>query len=80
MIFSPVLAIPDFTMPFIVETDTCDLGIGAVLMQNDKHVAYLSKALGPLHQKLSLWQWRHGVHIWRDRNSSSEQITRAYHI
>jgi hypothetical protein len=51
MAIVPVLAPPDFEQPFIMETDACDLGIGAVLMQGDQFVAFLSKALGSHHQK-----------------------------
>jgi hypothetical protein len=53
---APVLAIPDFTKQFVIEIDACDMGIGVVLMQADQPVAFLSKALGPTHQKLSIYE------------------------
>lgn len=40
MVSTPVLALPNFSETFVVETDACDVGIGAVLMQNDKPIAY----------------------------------------
>jgi ABC-type antimicrobial peptide transport system ATPase subunit len=51
-----VLAVPDFSQQFVIETDASDLGIGAVLMQNHHPVAYLSKALGPRNQALSVYE------------------------
>lgn len=47
LVMAPVLAIPDFNKPFVLETDASDLGIGAVLQHLDHPIAYLSKPLGP---------------------------------
>jgi hypothetical protein len=41
-----VLALPDFSLQFCIETDASDYGVGVVLMQNNHHIAYVSKALG----------------------------------
>lgn len=53
---TPVLALPDFKVPFVVETEASEVGVGAVLMQRDQPIAFLSKALGPSHQKLSIYE------------------------
>ncbi|XP_074346537.1 uncharacterized protein LOC141685327 [Apium graveolens] len=53
---TPVLALPDFSKPIIIETDTCKSGIGAVMMQEGRPIAYLSKALSPKHQGLSTYE------------------------
>jgi hypothetical protein len=42
-----VLALPKFSRPFILETNACDQGIGAVLAQHGHPLAFFSRALGP---------------------------------
>lgn len=44
---APMLALPDFTQTFEIETDASDRGVGAVLMQGGHPLAFLSKSLGP---------------------------------
>ena len=39
-----------------IETDACDGGMGAVLVQDDHPVGYMSKALGVKNQKLSTYE------------------------
>jgi hypothetical protein len=51
-----VLALPDFSKSFILETDACDQGIGGVFMQGGHPLAYVSKALGPKTRGLSTYE------------------------
>uniref|UniRef100_A0A8R7TS24 Reverse transcriptase domain-containing protein n=1 Tax=Triticum urartu TaxID=4572 RepID=A0A8R7TS24_TRIUA len=70
----PILALPDFSLPFTIESDACATGIGVVLMQQGKPLAHLSKSLGPKSAAQSIYEkeamailealkkWRH--YIW----------------
>lgn len=47
---APVLKFPDFSRPFFIHADACDIGLGAALMQRDDNgrdvvVAYASRSL-----------------------------------
>ena len=53
---TPVLALPNFQELFTVETDACQDGIDAILMQKGQPIAYLSKALGEKHKSLSIYE------------------------
>jgi hypothetical protein len=55
LVQAPILALPDFSQPIYIETDACDYGVGAVLMQQDHPIAYVSKSLGPKLRGLSTY-------------------------
>jgi hypothetical protein len=54
MCSTPVLALPDFSQPFVVETNASNVGFSVVLMQKDIHVAFISKPLNVTHKSLNL--------------------------
>ena len=65
----PILTIPNFTQPFIVETDASNKGLGGVLMQQGRPLAFLSQTLSDRAKKnqfmrenswLLCWQYRNG--------------------
>ncbi|KAL0451605.1 UNVERIFIED_CONTAM: Retrovirus-related Pol polyprotein from transposon opus [Sesamum latifolium] len=56
MINAPVLVLPDFSQPFVVETDACGKGIGVVLMQGDILIASLSSGLAAKNLGLSTYE------------------------
>lgn len=56
MCSTPVLTLPDFSKSFTIETDACATGVGAVLSQDGHPVAFYSKALGKVNQRLSIYE------------------------
>ena len=67
---APILTLPDIHRSFVVYCDTSQEGLGCVLMQDDKVVAYASQQLKkheknyPTHD-LELAAVVHALKIWR---------------
>lgn len=71
MTSTPILALPNYELPFVVETDASGFGLGAVLSQQGHPIAFYSSTLGPrarmksIYGKelmaivLSVMKWRH---------------------
>lgn len=53
---APVLAMPDHNKPFTIEVDACDQGVGAVLSQEGRPIAFMSKAICKKNQGLSTYE------------------------
>lgn len=81
LISAPVLALPDFSKTFIIKTDPCDVGIGAVLMQEGHPLPFVSKALGPRNRSLSVYEKEYlaillATEQWRSYFQAGEFIIR----
>jgi hypothetical protein len=55
MITAPVLALPNFSLPFTLETDAPGNGIGAILMQQGKLIIFYSQSMGPRASPQSIY-------------------------
>lgn len=84
MVTTLVLGLPYLNSQFIVEIGACDSGIGAVLIQHNEPIAFLSKALGPTHRNLSIYEKEFlalimAVKRWRQYLQLHEFIIRTDH-
>lgn len=61
---APVLALPDYNVQFVVETDACDVSIGPVLSQKGHPLAFVSRALGPRNRILSVYEKEYLAIFW----------------
>lgn len=52
----PMLAMPDYNKTFTIKTSASNLGIGAVLTQDNRPLTYYSKALTPRHLGKSVYE------------------------
>ena len=50
---TPVLGYPDFQQQFVVETDACNVGLGAVLRQGQTVIEYASRTLNKAERNYS---------------------------
>lgn len=65
-----ILALPNFFQPFVIECDASGISVGAVLMQANCLIAFLSQALNgkALHMSTfekELFALVTGMHKWR---------------
>ena len=70
MMRDPVLALPDLTKPFEVQTDASDFALGGVLVQEGHPVAYESRKLSDAERRYTAQEKEllaviHCLRVWR---------------
>jgi hypothetical protein len=65
MTTTPVLAFPDFSNEFIIETNACETGIDALLSQFGHPLANFNKGLSTTNQNLSTYEKKSWQSSWQ---------------
>ncbi|XP_066347721.1 uncharacterized protein [Miscanthus floridulus] len=76
----PVLQMPDFTKPFVVDCDASGAGFGAVLHQGVGPLAYFSHPFADRHIKLAAYEWELiGLDLVRSCTTCQRNKTETVH-
>ncbi|CAF1476348.1 unnamed protein product [Didymodactylos carnosus] len=69
---APIMNVPNFCHPFILEVDACDYGLGAILVQEyDQHkyvIAYASRTLTPAERKYGATEKEALAIVWATKH------------